>query len=93
MLQRDQSLKIWGYASPKEKISITLDGKRYKTRADSNGDWEVAMPAHQAGGPFEMVLKGKNEVRVKDILFGDVWLCTGQSNMVLNKERCKRKIS
>ncbi|MCB0840967.1 MAG: hypothetical protein KDD99_30070, partial [Bacteroidetes bacterium] len=91
VLQRDQPLKIRGYASPEEKITITFDKKKYRTKADQNGNWTATLPAFQAGGPYEMVLKGKNEIRIKDLLFGDVWLCTGQSNMVTPMERVKEK--
>ncbi|HMQ59065.1 MAG TPA: sialate O-acetylesterase [Flavilitoribacter sp.] len=91
ILQRDEPLKLWGYASPAEKITVALDGKQYKTKADAQGNWALTLPPHPAGGPFEMQLKGKNTLTVKDLLFGDVWLCTGQSNMVLTMERVKEK--
>jgi sialate O-acetylesterase len=89
VLQRDQPLKIWGRASPKERISLQFDQKTYKTTATAAGKWEIKLPAHPAGTGFSMVLKGKNEVRIANIAFGDVWLCSGQSNMVINMERVK----
>ncbi len=82
VLQRDQKLNIWGTASPNEKISLSLDGKTYKTKATESGDWSILIPPHPAGGPFEVNIKGKNEILIKDVLFGDVWFCSGQSNMV-----------
>ena len=86
VLQRDKPLKIWGWASPKEKISIDFNKKTYKVITPETGKWEVTLPQYPAGGPFEMTLKGKNEVKIKDILIGDVWFCSGQSNMVHQME-------
>jgi sialate O-acetylesterase len=86
VLQRDKPLKIWGWASPKEKISIDFNKKTYKVITSETGKWEVTLPQYSAGGPFEMTLKGKNELKIKDILIGDVWFCSGQSNMVHQME-------
>jgi sialate O-acetylesterase len=86
VLQRDKPLKIWGWASPKEKISINFNKKTYKVITPETGKWEVTLPKYPAGGPFEMILKGKNELKIKDILIGDVWFCSGQSNMVHQME-------
>jgi sialate O-acetylesterase len=82
VLQRDSRLKIWGWASPGEKISIKFNGKTVKTVAGTDGKWTAVLPASKAGGPFTMEIKGKNSITLKDILVGDVWLCSGQSNMV-----------
>jgi sialate O-acetylesterase len=86
VLQRDKPLKIWGWASPKEKISIDFNKKTYKVITSETGKWELILPSYPAGGPFEMTLKGKNELKIKDILIGDVWFCSGQSNMVHQME-------
>jgi sialate O-acetylesterase len=91
VLQRDQPLKIWGWASPKEKVTLQFDQKTYKTSANAAGKWELALPAHKAGTGYAMVLKGRNEILLTDIAFGDVWLCSGQSNMVINMERVKER--
>ncbi|AEI52006.1 sialate O-acetylesterase [Runella slithyformis] len=91
VLQRDQPIKIRGWASPKEKVELVFNKKKYKTTTADNGKWEIQLPAQSAGTGFEMVLKGKNEVRVKNIALGDVWLCSGQSNMVIPMERVKEK--
>ncbi|MDX2432126.1 MAG: sialate O-acetylesterase, partial [Bacteroides sp.] len=74
-----------------EKVTLKFEGKKYKTTADDAGNWEILLPAQPAGGPHEMTLRGKNEIVLSDILFGDVWLCSGQSNMVLPMERVKEK--
>ena len=77
VLQRDVPLKIWGWADVGEKVTIRLDGNYYETEADLNGDWLVTLPPHKAGGPFLLEV---NEIAVRDVLIGDVWLCSGQSN-------------
>jgi sialate O-acetylesterase len=93
IFQRDTKLKIWGWASANENVSLTFKEKIYKTTTDGNGRWELTIPAQKAGGPFEMTLKGKNEIILHDILFGDVWVCSGQSNMELTMDRVKDKYS
>jgi sialate O-acetylesterase len=81
VLQRDQTIPIWGWADEGEKIFINFNGKTYATQTGSNHKWKVDLPAHSAGGPFDLEIKGKNKIIIRDILFGDVWLCSGQSNM------------
>ena len=80
ILQRDVPVKIWGWASPKESVVVKFLGQTYKTKADRQGDWSVILPAQKAGDPCEIQI---NEITIKNILFGDVWLCSGQSNMEL----------
>ncbi|HEX5171300.1 MAG TPA: sialate O-acetylesterase [Cyclobacteriaceae bacterium] len=91
ILQRDRNVKIWGWSSPNESIMLTLNNEHYRTGADENGNWEIILPAHSAGLSYEMTLTGKNEIKIRDILFGDVWVCSGQSNMELTVERVKEK--
>lgn len=82
VLQRDAPLKVWGWASAGEKISVQFKNKTYKTTTGANGQWQVKLPATPAGGPFTMAVAGKSRFEIKDILIGDVWFCSGQSNMV-----------
>ncbi len=82
VLQRDAKVKIWGWASPNEKIRIDFLKKKYKTAADAKGNWMVMLSPMKAGGPYSMNISGKNKILLKDILIGDVWFCSGQSNMV-----------
>ncbi len=82
VLQRDQSLPIWGWASPGERVTITHLGKKYTGKADVSGNWKIMLPPTPAGGPFNITITGKNTIVLKDVLFGDVWFCSGQSNMV-----------
>ncbi len=82
VLQRDQSLPIWGWASPGERVTITHLGKKYTGKAEVSGNWKIILPPTQAGGPYNMTIAGKNTITLRDVLFGDVWFCSGQSNMV-----------
>ncbi|SDK67680.1 sialate O-acetylesterase [Pedobacter sp. ok626] len=82
VLQREVPLKIWGWASPGEKVDVNFNGKKATTVAGPDGKWLTKLPAMKVGGPCNMVLKGKNTIVLKDVLIGDVWLCAGQSNMV-----------
>jgi len=89
VLQRDVDVKVWGWASGSEKIELTFKETTYSTEADEEGSWEIILPAQEAGGPFDMTLSGKNKIVIRDILFGDVWVCSGQSNMELPMSRVK----
>ncbi|WP_428741923.1 sialate O-acetylesterase [Tenacibaculum sp.] len=82
VLQRDAKIPLWGWASPNEKIIVQFNKKKYKTTASNEGTWELKLPKMKAGGPYTMLIQGKNSIEIKDILIGDVWLCAGQSNMV-----------
>jgi sialate O-acetylesterase len=93
VLQRDSKIKIWGWASPHEKITVTFNNKSYTATANADKKWEVTLSPMKGPGPFTMIIKGNNQVTVKDILVGDVWVCSGQSNMELTMERVKEKYS
>lgn len=81
VLQRGVEIPIWGTARPDEKISILLNGKTKEIIADSTGNWMVKFPKQKAGGPFKMDIFGDNTITIEDVYVGDVWLCSGQSNM------------
>jgi sialate O-acetylesterase len=82
ILQRDANLKIWGWSGPGEKIIVKFAGKSYKTKGSADGKWSVVLSPMKAGGPFTMDITASNKIVLKDILIGDVWFCSGQSNMV-----------
>lgn len=82
VLQRDTKLNIWGWASPREKITVRFHNKKFKTTATAEGKWQIQLPPMKAGGPYTMEIAGSNKILLKDILLGDVWFCSGQSNMV-----------
>ncbi|MEO6285405.1 MAG: sialate O-acetylesterase [Dyadobacter sp.] len=91
VLQRDQPVTIWGWAGPKEKVTLTFKGKSRNAVTGADGKWEILLPAQPSGTGFEMLVKGKNQIKIKNIAFGDVWLCNGQSNMVIKMERVKER--
>ncbi len=82
VLQRDRKMNVWGWASADEKVMVAFNNKKYKTKAGADGKWKIMLPAMKAGGPYTMTLSGKNTITLKEILIGDVWFCSGQSNMV-----------
>ena len=84
VLQREQPVKIWGTADAGESVSVTFMKKKYAATADNNGHWSVTLPSMKAGGPYLMRI---NDIKLNDILIGDVWLCSGQSNMELPVSR------
>jgi len=91
VLQHDTKLNIWGWASPGEKVSINFHHKTYKTTTLANGKWLVVINPIKSGGPHTMNIIASNRITIHDILIGDVWFCSGQSNMVLPMERVKEK--
>lgn len=86
VLQRNSDVKIWGWANPKEEVKITpsWNNQEFKTVANSYAYWEITIPTPKEGGPFSIVFKGYNELVLKNILIGEVWLCSGQSNMEMS---------
>jgi sialate O-acetylesterase len=82
VLQRDTKINIWGWGAPKEKLSVKFNGKSYKATTGTDGKWMIQLPPMKAGGPYTMDIIASNKISLKDILIGDVWICSGQSNMV-----------
>src|SRR5207244_935733 len=91
VLQRDTRVNVWGWAAPGEKLSIKINGKSYRAVAETDGSWKTSIGPFKAGGPFTMQITGNNTITLRNILIGDVWFCSGQSNMVLTMERVKEK--
>lgn len=81
VLQRDKLIPIWGWADANEKIEIKFNKQIKTTKADKNGRWTIRLDSENAGGPYELIVKGKNKISIKNVLVGDVWICSGQSNM------------
>lgn len=81
VLQRDRSITVWGQAKAGETIKISFCGHDVSVTTDERGQWTAQLPAIPAGGPYEMTIAGESTVTLRDILVGDVWLCSGQSNM------------
>ena len=82
VLQRDAKINIWGWASNGETVKIKFNSQTYKTKTGSDGKWKLQLSPMKAGGPYTMEISGKNKIELHDILLGDVWFCSGQSNMV-----------
>jgi sialate O-acetylesterase len=91
VLQRDSKIKIWGWAAPGEAVKIKFDGKKFAAKTGADSSWAFTLPALPAGGPYQMEISAANHIVIHDILIGDVWFCSGQSNMVLPMERVKEK--
>lgn len=81
VLQREMPVPVWGLADPGEKVTVQLAGQSQSATADADGKWRVMLKPLSVGEPLTLVVKGKNQVEVNDILVGEVWVCSGQSNM------------
>jgi sialate O-acetylesterase len=91
VLQRDAPLKLWGWASPGEKVTVNFNGKSATGTTGSNGKWVITLSAMPTGGPYDMEIDASNHIKITNILIGDVWVCSGQSNMELPMERVKER--
>ena len=87
VLQRDMPIHVWGWADPGEAVSVAFRGESAGTIASPDGRWEIFLEPAEAGGPYDLVIAGENSVRLTDILVGDVWVGSGQSNMQWPLER------
>ncbi|WP_425521558.1 sialate O-acetylesterase, partial [Xanthomonas vesicatoria] len=89
VLQRDAPVKVWGDAAPGMRVTVQLETQRVQARADRDGHWQARLPAHAAGGPYRLQASTSDGTtqQVSDVLIGDVWLCSGQSNMELQVHR------
>jgi sialate O-acetylesterase len=82
VVQRGIEIPVWGWADPAEEVTVQLGKRKAKTRADAEGKWMARLGRiRKAGGPYEMTVTGKNAVRFTDVLVGEVWIASGQSNM------------
>ena len=81
VLQRNKPISIWGFASAGEKVIVQFNGQTKSTKADKAGKWQVMLSPEKEGGPFQLSVKGKNQLTIQNILVGEVWICSGQSNM------------
>jgi sialate O-acetylesterase len=83
VVQRGLPVHVWGSAAPGEAVTVSFRGGSRATAADSLGRWSVYLPPGEAGGPFDLTVKGNNTIALDDVLVGDVWIASGQSNMEL----------
>ena len=84
VLQRGKSIPVWGKADAGETVTVRFNKKEFTAIADANGNWRVDLPKMKAGGPYELTV---DSLQLTDILIGDVWLCSGQSNIDVHIER------
>jgi sialate O-acetylesterase len=91
VLQRDRPLPIWGWADPGEEVTVKLDEATATAKADAQGNWKVALPAVAADGKaHRMTVSGTNKIELADILIGEVWIGSGQSNMEMGIQACDK---
>jgi sialate O-acetylesterase len=88
MLQRDQPVRVWGWADAAEEVTATLAGATATIKADALGRWSLSLPPLKEGDNLELTVKGSNTITLKNILIGDIWVCSGQSNMEMNLKGC-----
>ncbi len=81
VLQQGRKARVWGWAEPGERVTVTFRGEKANAVADARGRWEVFVGPHKAGGPFELTVAGRNTLTFRNVLVGEVWVCSGQSNM------------
>lgn len=88
VLQRDQPVMVWGWANAGEKVTVKFHAQNKSTTADASGKWKLQLDPEKAGGPYTLTVAGANTITLKDILVGEVWVCSGQSNMEMAVKHC-----
>jgi sialate O-acetylesterase len=88
VLQQGKDINVYGTAAAGEKVEVAFQGKTASIEADKDGNWKVNIGQFKAGGSYEMTIKGSNTVAIKDILVGEVWICSGQSNAAWGTGGC-----
>lgn len=89
VLQRDIPVPVWGWAPPDEMVTVSLASAHVRATANAAGEWQATLPAMKAGGPHVLTVEGSGTVRLEDVLVGEVWLCSGQSNMEMGIGMCR----
>ncbi len=87
VLQRNASIPVWGWAAPQETVKIQFHHQQKKVKADNNGKWTLNLDAEHAGGPYELVVTANDTIRIVNVLVGEVWILSGQSNMEFTVNR------
>ncbi len=81
VIQRDRLVPVWGWTTPGQEVTVSLAGESATTEADEDGRWTVKLGPFAAGGPHTLLVQGPQKTTIEDVLIGDVWICSGQSNM------------
>ncbi len=88
VLQQESEIPVWGWCDPDEKVRVTLNDNEATTSGDSSGTWRITLPAMMAQTePLTLRVEGTNTIEINDVLIGEVWLCSGQSNMEWTVDR------
>lgn len=89
VLQRGVKVPVWGQAAPGEHVTVRIAGHEDEVKAGQDGAWTARVGPLEAGGPFELVIAGSNQIVLQDVMIGEVWLCSGQSNMQMDVRQCR----
>src|SRR6476661_3436834 len=81
VLQRDVEDPVWGWTEPGKQVTVSMNGKTATATADASGKWMAKIGPFIAGGPYEMTVSGADQIKLTNVMVGDVWVCSGQSNM------------
>lgn len=92
VIQRNRDIPVWGWAKPGESITVEICGKKKTSKADEKGEWIVRLKPLPAGGPYELVISGSKTLKFQDVLIGEVWVCSGQSNMDMTVDSAWGKV-
>ncbi len=84
VLQRNRQIPVWGWAAPGERVTVVFNKQTVRTKAGKDGSWKLYLKPETAGGPYQFRVKGKNEIVLQNVLVGEVWVCSGQSNMEMH---------
>ncbi|MSU51749.1 MAG: sialate O-acetylesterase, partial [Opitutus sp.] len=89
VLQRDPRVPVWGVAEPGEKVTVKYAGQTQSATAGTDGKWQVALTNLKIGAPRTLTIEGKNTIAIQDVIVGEVWLGSGQSNMAMTVARAR----
>lgn len=87
VLQQGMEIPVWGWADNGERVTVSLNGNIVRTKTNKEGEWHVTLPPQEYGGPFTLTVEGKNTVELQNVMIGEVWICSGQSNMQFHVEQ------
>ena len=88
VLQQGIEIPVWGWADKNERIRVTFNNETVRTRADKDGNWIIKLPVQKYGGPHTLTINGKNTVEFTNVMVGEVWIASGQSNMEMRVDQC-----
>ncbi len=89
VIQRDVKAPVWGWTTPRSEVTVELDGAKVSCKAGDDGKWMAVLPPHKAGGPFTLKVTGAETFTKSNVMIGDVWICSGQSNMEMGIGACQ----